>query len=111
MRGVVVYDGPTYDIETRANVDDLYEKRDYRAMAEEFFRISMDSRRGSHTEPFDAGEFKGFVWIFDDAYITQYVNDEFSGVVVSIDRTPNPPLGRVEHVVADHLAENREISG
>lgn len=103
LRGVVVYDGPTYDIRTRANVSDLYEEQDYRTMAEEFFRISMDRERQSHTQPFAAGEFRGFTWIFDDAYINQYVNDEFSGVVVSIDRTPNPPLGRVERVVADYL--------
>lgn len=106
LRGVVIYDGPTYDIKTRDTVGDLYDEHDYRAMAEEFFRVSVESERGNYAAPFDAGEFRGFTWLFDDAYVNQYVRDQFSGVVVSIDRTPNPPLGQVERIVASYLEES-----
>lgn len=106
LRGVVVYDGPTYDIETRDTVGDLYDEHDYRTMAEEFFRISVESERENHAAAFEAGEFRGFTWIFDEAYVNQYVQDQFSGVVVSIDRTPTPPFREVERIVAAYLEES-----
>lgn len=106
LRGVVVYDGPSYAVRTRETVGNLYDEHDYRSMAEEFFRISVESERERHAAPFQTGEFRGFTWIFDDAYVNQFVRDQFSGVVVSIDRTPTPPLGRVERVVAAYLAES-----
>lgn len=103
VRGVLVYDGPDYEAELRADVDSLYDEVDYLGMAEVFFRTGIDSDRQNPAARFATGEFEGFVWVFEDAYIDQYVIDRFTGVVVSLDRVSAPPLGRVQAIVKDHL--------
>lgn len=103
LRGVLVYDGPDYDTELRTDVDNMYDEVDFMGMAEVFFRTGIDSDRKNPAARFDTGEFEGFVWVFDDAYFDQYVIDRFTGVVVSLDRVPEPPLGRVQAIVEDYL--------
>lgn len=106
LRRVLVYDGLTYDVKSRADVDDLYGDRAFSDITETFLRMGVAIDRQNLTDAFDAGPFSGFVWLFDDAYVSQYLTDQFSGVAVSIERTPNPPLGRVERAVRDHLTES-----